>query len=414
MEFVSDIDKNEHEYALYKQHELVSDLDKSLAVVVRFISEKQRVLVGGMSIDFALKLKGDKLYPEHTVPDYDFLSPDHYNDAVDIAKELHRLGIKDITVIPAMHISTVKVRVGFEVVADISFIPPALLEKFPTMRCRDIIFISPFMQMIDQLRMMSFPYENPPREAVFNRLAKDFKRYTLLAEYYRLEETPSEMQDVEIPIALLHGNCITGWAAYCYYSGNYVLAKDTLKISHPKGMPVYVVTLDLDHYDAATNPKGKYTGQRHYPLLDKVATSVHIQLESGSELCMIDGSNDPLLSEDCTLGSDIEVAQLQHAGMLTLMQYIIFRSIGSDCFINIARYIHQHKKYPKLGRTFGSKAYNASQAYADMVWDNPKLRTVLKPPAIYDISKIPEWHRGESVFFKLDGSAIPAAHKPKN
>src|SRR5205085_2130835 len=43
---------------------------KALECVRRFIILKKLIIVGGMAIDFNLRLKGSKLYADDTLPDY--------------------------------------------------------------------------------------------------------------------------------------------------------------------------------------------------------------------------------------------------------------------------------------------------------------------------------------------------------
>ena len=83
---------------------------KALEIVKLFIIKNKRILVGGMSIDLALRKKGKQLYPDNTLPDYDFFSPEFHRDAYNIACELSGAGLNNISVINAYHASTMRVR----------------------------------------------------------------------------------------------------------------------------------------------------------------------------------------------------------------------------------------------------------------------------------------------------------------
>ena len=81
-------DPKVYEYIVF-QHDPNKDLMlKALDMVRDFITEKKLTITGGMAVDFALKLKGSKLYDDNTLPDYDFFSPEHSNDAYELAKLL--------------------------------------------------------------------------------------------------------------------------------------------------------------------------------------------------------------------------------------------------------------------------------------------------------------------------------------
>lgn len=92
---------------------------EALAIVEKFISEKKRIVVGGFSIDAALRLCGSSIYGEHEIPDYDMYSPTHAEDAYELADILHGLNFHNISVINAYHPGTMRVRIDFEVVAEI-------------------------------------------------------------------------------------------------------------------------------------------------------------------------------------------------------------------------------------------------------------------------------------------------------
>ena len=57
---------------------------EAIDIVKEFIIDKQLILYGGQSIDFALRLKGDYIYTDDVIPDYDFYSFNHFNDAYEL------------------------------------------------------------------------------------------------------------------------------------------------------------------------------------------------------------------------------------------------------------------------------------------------------------------------------------------
>lgn len=175
----------------YNYEEIVS----SLEIVKQFIIDRKLILVGGMAIDLALKLKGDRIYSDDQLPDYDFYSPQHVDDAYKLSEILCTKGFKNVSCIQAMHITTMRVRVNFETVADITYCPKSIFVKIPTLQYHDLKIVHPHYQMIDQHNALSIPFENPGREVIFHRWKKDMKRYDKLYKYYPVVPTLEEKQD---------------------------------------------------------------------------------------------------------------------------------------------------------------------------------------------------------------------------
>jgi len=141
-----------------------------------------------MAIDYSTRLKGSKLYDDDVLPDYDCYSYNHNYDAYKIAELLMSSGLKNITVINANHTSTMRVRVNYTVVADITYIPKNIYTILPTLLYKDIRIIAPHYQIIDQHRSLSLPYENKPFEVILHRWKKDAKRYDMLYKLYPLKD----------------------------------------------------------------------------------------------------------------------------------------------------------------------------------------------------------------------------------
>ena len=114
-----------------------------LGLVKKYIARENLIVVGGMAIDMSLRLKGHKLYDDGILPDYDFFSPRHSVDAYNIAEMLYKAGMRNITVINANHVSTMRVRVNYEVVADVTYIPANVYKSLPTLQYKDLRVIHP-------------------------------------------------------------------------------------------------------------------------------------------------------------------------------------------------------------------------------------------------------------------------------
>ena len=163
------------------------DLSSALEIVKKFIKDNDRILYGGMAIDLALKLKGSGIYPDDTVPDYDFMSPSHIRDSYDLADLLHEAGLPNISSIQAIHGTTRKVRVNFQEAADISYMPRSLLDKLPTLEAEGMRIIHPTYQRMDLHLALGNLMGGAPQEVVFYRLNKDLKRLALIQEHYPVE-----------------------------------------------------------------------------------------------------------------------------------------------------------------------------------------------------------------------------------
>lgn len=168
----------------YAYNEVVS----GIAVVKNYIQRTGQILVGGQSIDYALRLKGYKLYEDWELPDLDFQTDNHANVAYELFIEVatKQGDSVDTSVINALHHTTMRVQVMKFAVADITFIPTRIIEMYrETALAYDGCLIRhPFFQYLDIQRSFSYPYENPMLEVITHRWAKDFKRFLLTMKYY--------------------------------------------------------------------------------------------------------------------------------------------------------------------------------------------------------------------------------------
>jgi hypothetical protein len=161
---------------------------QALGIVERFIIEHDRVLYGGMSIDFYMRIHGQALYADYVLPDYDFYSPDYLTDAYTIAMQLYEAGIDGIDVIQAKHWTTVRVRVNGVVVADVSHSPREHYEKkvrATAIRYKEFFIINEVHMLCNLISTLSvFVITTPPNEPYF-RFNKDYKRYMMVNEIAR-------------------------------------------------------------------------------------------------------------------------------------------------------------------------------------------------------------------------------------
>lgn len=206
---------------IVRKHDVYAPIiDKALHIVEEFIINRQLILVGGMAIDMALRKKGGHIYEDDAVPDYDFLSPQFHRDAYDLGEILSN-EFTNISIINARHPSTMRVRINFISVADITYIPSNIYEKIPTLSYGKMRIIAPSFQYIDQHRSLSLPYEDPPMETILQRWEKDMKRHDLLYASYPLEINPklqfNAFLQYEFDTSILDGQCLGGYPAILYW-----------------------------------------------------------------------------------------------------------------------------------------------------------------------------------------------------
>lgn len=195
-----------------------------LDVVARFIKDNNHILVGGQAIDYAMRLKGEKLYEDDAIPDLDIVAPNFHEVAYELANMLTARGFTHITVINGLHPSTMKVRVSFNILCDITYMPSKLYNRLPLLEYKGFKLVHPSFQFIDQHRALSYPYENAPWYTVLHRLEKDIKRHDILIELYPYGvDCPScighsiTCNECSYPTQLFSGHCLGGYVALAYW-----------------------------------------------------------------------------------------------------------------------------------------------------------------------------------------------------
>ena len=191
--------------------------------VKEFIIRHGLIIYGGTAIDMALRLKGDKIYPDDSlkVPDLDFYSPDNVEHSYQLADILYKKGHVEAKSTVGQHTETMHVDViDNHYVADLSYRPRAVFDRLPTLEYDGMKIIHPDFQRIDVHSSLAFPYDNPPREVVFERWKKDLERFNLLIKYYPIlppaHKLVPALRSVTIPISL-RKNVLAGFAAYAIF-----------------------------------------------------------------------------------------------------------------------------------------------------------------------------------------------------
>lgn len=219
------------EALLFNRNVFTNDLTKILEIVKQFMIDNELILFGGQALHHLFELKGDELYSDFVMPDYDFLSPKHIEHAYELKKILLDKGY-DSDAIVALHPQTIRLRYNFYFVADIGHIPEKLyqLYKSTSLNYNGILLVNPNLQRIDMNLSLSRPYMGEPRHNIFNRLKKDIVRFNKLIDLYPIQDLISMSNTkYEKEIALFDDVVYTGFVAYSYLCKIYSDICDKLK-----------------------------------------------------------------------------------------------------------------------------------------------------------------------------------------
>lgn len=138
------------------------DDPKKYPIVKDFIAERGLKIYGGIAINSYLPQEA-KFYNPKDIPDYDFFSPDPWNDATDLADRFHKKGYKFVEARAGIHKGTYKVIVDLWPVADITYIPQKEFDLIETSTIGGVKIVSPFKLLESMYKEFSEPYANPSR-----------------------------------------------------------------------------------------------------------------------------------------------------------------------------------------------------------------------------------------------------------
>jgi hypothetical protein len=451
-----DIDKNlDKNEKYYEKLIILRDpnnqiLLKALEIVKKYLIRQKEscIITGGYAIHLALKSKKFYLYEDYVLPDYDFLTSSHYSDCYEIAQWLNRINLKEISVINAIHTTTMRVRVAMQTVADGTYIPENILKNIPVLYISGFKVVHPHFQMIDMHRSLSLPYENPPFETINYRWKKDMERYDLLYEYFPIREL-GKMTDIKISIPRqilidnIKNQCISGFVGLLYWIkfaknlgfkseleslGNLEITNKELIIEIPidsHGISIYTNNLN-ELYNNIKNQYKKKIEERFYRRFgDKLPRKIILN----NEWELLDNLNQYLAAHKTEYG--FYVANLQNIMLYLLTNYILIQKIkniprGNSFYIGylIARELVKfggYKNIPELLPTYeyyGINNYSESYLHSKYLFDlkndpkhNKKTQYPLQPKNLYDTDmkykKIPkyfyEFNPENSELFHIDG-----------
>lgn len=212
----------------------------AINIVKEFIIKHNLIVYGGSAIDMALRLCGDKIYPDDmlTIPDLDCYSPDNIKQSYDLADILYKRGYVTARAINGMHTETQRVDLGGNhFLADISYRPAGIFSQLPYLVYDGMRIINPLFQRIDVHSALSFPYDSPPLEVIFARWTNDCVRFNKLDQYYPIVTSPDRVPLRAVTVDIKRKYVYSGFAAYAiiYASvGKSVQAKFDSEVIDPK------------------------------------------------------------------------------------------------------------------------------------------------------------------------------------
>jgi hypothetical protein len=185
---IRDLDNITDEYILYKHNLIKSKIEYALNIVKEYIIKNKLLIVGGMAIDLALQTKKSRLYnPLYEIPDFDIISPNNIEHANNIGQILCNNKFENISIIPAIHHTTVRVQLLGYTIFDSTYVPEYIYNKIPNKEYKEYKFVDPNFQKINQYLSLSFLFKiTGPSYNILNRFKKDIERFTLIDNYYNL------------------------------------------------------------------------------------------------------------------------------------------------------------------------------------------------------------------------------------
>ncbi len=326
------MDLSVYENLVIERNVCSKDIILALNFVKKYIMQHKLILTGGMAIDLALREKNNKLYDDNTLPDYDFYSSAHYEDAYNIGQELCLMGLPNITIINALHSTTMRVRVNFEPVADISYIPANILSNIPTIRNKEgLIFEHPHYKMINIHRALSYPYANAPYDVILQRFDKDMYRFDLLYEFYPLPapKITIKTKKIMLPADILRGECIFGFVALDYWKNmtetlptNFMLPEDT---------EIMLLSNNVEKLkDKIIKKIGAATVTRYGVILDIIPPRIEIKTKNSTYILL---SAHNQLTGAHKIKGDIWVANPQILMVYFLFNYIMGAEYQKETFL---------------------------------------------------------------------------------
>ena len=195
---IDNFDEITDEYILYNHNFIKEKIEYALKLVKDYIINNKLLLVGGTAIDYALKLKNETLYNDlYQVPDFDIMSPNNVEHANNIGQILCNNKFENISIIPAIHHTTVRVQLLGFTIFDSTYVPQYLYDNIPYLEYNECKFVDPNFQKINQYLSLSFLFKiTGPSYNILNRFKKDVERFDMLDKHYDLYNSIKNIENI--------------------------------------------------------------------------------------------------------------------------------------------------------------------------------------------------------------------------
>jgi hypothetical protein len=201
-------DEIDAEFILYNNNFMKDKLQKALNIVRDYIIEHNLIIVGGTAIDLSLRLHNTKIYNDlYQIPDYDIISPDNIKHANNLGELLCKQDFDNISIIPAIHHTTVRIQLLGFTLFDATYIPEYIYNKIPTLEYNEFRFVHPNFLKLNQYLSLSFLFKiTGPSYNILNRLEKDIVRFELLEQYYNFKDFIKPLDNYKTNTFILKNN----------------------------------------------------------------------------------------------------------------------------------------------------------------------------------------------------------------
>lgn len=175
----------------------LAEKNKIRAILLEFITRKNRIVYGGTSMNEAIKTKSpkDAFYTDVLFSDIEFYTDKPWYDIRELKDvlESHNI-VKRVEFRPAIHDETFNLFINYALYMDITYVPRQIFNKIPTFTFDGSLtrYTTPHFAIIDLERMI-----NDPINAAKQRWEKAFGRMYLLLKYYPYQFTDKSFVPVK-------------------------------------------------------------------------------------------------------------------------------------------------------------------------------------------------------------------------
>ena len=397
---------------LVKNDPIYPELMRALAIVANFIKKNKLILVGGMALDMALRMKNTSIYDDDELPDYDFYSPDSYQDAIKLGKEFCKAKLPNVSIIRGMHITTMRVRINFVPVADITYCPKIIFDnQLETLNYQGFRVLHPHYQIIDQHIAFAYPYRNPQLGGNVILWKKYSSRLEIILTTYPLPMIgfcENETFNYEFDPKIFKDICIAGYAAHSFYDNTAEIVKNKLVLKmHKPELTILTDTFDDTVKMLEKNFKTK--ASFYSPYLGRFQQSALMNVKNSLAIKIYDNKNDYVGSSIVKIGNfefnivSVNWTQMYYLHIKEYCGYCILQE-NNNCKNSISIKIDPDIRLPIT--YYGKNNIPDHVEYSKKIFDNPEAK-ILVPKNIYpELNKDCE---AEGIFlydneyFEIDG-----------